>query len=266
MDALKQFFRERLLASGFLEGTKKPGNFYKPQEPDTAFFVNFKDRGDRLGICYGLASTAFTRMSACENVLTEYGILNEEACVRFFLYLKEPEDVETAEGIIREKLAPYAGMGKDELLSLVRDRRKQFLNSIHSVLKSAGFKRKGSRWTRPYSDDYLLHFLADKSAFCDSYRFVVTIESNRKKYQNYSWCSNFAYNPAWEDAYDPESAFRFDWQLNTREELMKLLQDFLREYVEPVNRGGMDALGKQEYIRKRCGCKRDCCDGCWIGE
>lgn len=264
MDRLKELCKARLLAAGFLEAEKLSGNFYRPDEEYTAFFVNFKNRSNRLGICYGLASTAFTRMAACENSLREYGILNEEACIRHFLYLKEPRDVETAEQIVREHLASHKGLSKDELLTHIREDRKRFLNSIHSVLKPAGFKRKGNEWTRVFSEDYILRYWADKSSFCDSYSFFVTIASKRKKFQNHHWCNRYEYQPSREEAFNPNSAFRFDWQLNTQEDLMEILNTFLREYVEPLEMGGMEELGRRNYIRERCTCGRDCCEHCWV--
>lgn len=264
MDSLKKLCRERLIASGFSEALKFEGNFYKPDTQYTAYFVNFKNRGDRIGICYGVASTAFTRMAGCENSLVDYGILNEDACIRYFIYLEQPEDISETEMAIRKHLLLHKGISKEDLLLHIKERRKVFLNTIHRVLKPEGFKRKGSEWTYHLSPDHVLQFVADKSSFCDSYRFLIMIRSEKKLFPTYSWCNMYEMQPSREDAYDPNSAFRFDWQLNSDAELKGILHDFVDEYVLPAKKMGLDQLGRMEYIKNRCNCNKKCCESCWI--
>lgn len=178
--------------------------------------------------------------------------------------MEQPEDILDAEAVIRGHLLPLAGMSKDELLMDIKARRKAFLNTIHSVLKPVGFKRKGNEWTYRLSSDHLLQFVADKSSFCDSYRFLILIRSEKKLVRTYTWCNMHEMQPAREEAYDPDSAFRFDWQLKTKEDLMRILEVFLDEYVVPAKAAGMDGLAKMDHIRARCACNKNCCVSCWL--
>ena len=264
MEQLRELCREWLAASGFREAQRWEGNFYKEDTQYTAFFANFKDRKDCVGICFGLASTAFTRMAGSEDSLNRHGILNEMGCLRQFVFVREEKDILTLQEKLNDLMEEYAGLEKDGLLKLLKDRRKEFIGSIHAVLKPAGFKKKGNEWSMQLSDHHILRFLVDKSSFCDSYRFIILIKAQNKLVESHLYCINQTLELPGMDRFDPGAVFPFDWQLNNREELMKVLEMLIRDYVEPVKRGGIEELGKLKHIRKSCKCDRDCCEKCWV--
>lgn len=263
MEQLRELCREWLAASGFREAQRWVGNFYKEDTQYTAFFANFKERKDCVGICFGLASTAFTRMAGCEDSLKIHGILNEMGCLRQFVFIREEKDILDFQEKFNALMKEYSGLEKDDLLKLLKDRRKEFIGSIHAVLKPEGFKKKGNEWSLQLSDHHILRFLVDKSSFCDSYRFMVLIKAQNKLVENYNSCIFEMLELPDMDRFDP-GGFPFDWQLNSREELMEILEKLIREYVEPVKRGGLEELGKLKHIRKSCKCDRDCCEKCWV--
>ena len=114
------------------------------------------------------------------------------------------------------------------------------------------------------SEHHILRFCADKSPYCNCYNFDIDIYAENKLFENHCYCTSEMLQPDMETAFDPYSSHRFDWQVNTREDLLEILNILLREYVEPVKHGGMAELGKREYIRERCHCDGDCCEKCWI--
>lgn len=264
MERLKERCREWLAASDFREAQRWDGNFYKEDTQYTAFFANFKERKDCVGICFGLASTAFTRMAGCEDSLKDHGILNEMGCLRQYVFIREEKDVLDFAEKFNALMKEYAGLEKDDLLQLLKDRRKKFIGSIHAVLKTAGFKKKGNEWSMQLSDHHILRFLVDKSSFCDSYRFIILIKAQNKLVENHLYCINQTLELPGMDRFDPGAVFPFDWQLNNREELMKVLEMLIRDYVEPVKRGSIEELGKLKHIRKSCKCDRACCEKCWV--
>ena len=249
MENIKKLCREKLLHLGFQESFRFEGNFYRQDEEYTAFFVNFKDRKDCLGICFGLASTAFTRMAGCENSLMDYGILNEMGCVRKFFFIRQEEDIPAFFENLGILTAEYGGISKDELLQLLKEKRKAFVNSIQEVLKPAGFKKKGNEWRLSLSKDHILRFCADKSPYCDCYNFDIDIYANNKLLENHCYCTSEILQPDMENSFDPYSSHRFDWQVNTREDLLKILETLLQEYVEPIKKAAWKNLVSESTFR-----------------
>lgn len=264
MEERKKLLYEYLKKEGFIEAEKRfltvSHNYYKTDTELTAFFANVKEREDSLGVCFGLASTAFTRIKGCENSLEEYGILNEENCLRQFLFIREKEDISAFAAQISAMRMQYRGMPKDDLLHMLKQKRKAFLNQIHEELKPFGFKKKGNEWRLLFPEGYTLFFHGDKSSYCDCYRFDVMIHTQAEPVRRCTYEQLFLVkNPI-----EPESPSYFDWQMNSREELMKILDTLLSVYVRPALDAGMKHMGRQEQVRRCRRCQENRCPDCWL--
>jgi len=266
MNSLLNQWRRKLTDADFSEASNFSNNFFKQDTLLTAFFVNLYPSDSCVNIYYGYASTAFTRMSGCENSLSEYGISDMENCVRFHASLCVDEDDTLLAESISEVFRRYRGMQKDDLLAEVKEKRKAFLSRITQILKPLGFRKKGNEWHKNLSPEHIIYFKAEKSTYSDTYNFHVAISAlNNISYNRY-YCTIAALEPPQNIVSEylrQCSHHRFDWQLNSPEELAELLQQFIDLYVKPAQ-NGMDTLGSEEYIWNGCLCDLDCCEHCWV--
>lgn len=263
MELLKTNLQKWLQNHGFSAAEKQhysANNFYRKNTEYTAFFANLKEHEDCLRVWFGLASTAFTKMSGCENSLREYGILNEDSCLRYIVFVRDEKDICAFTEQISDLIKRYEGMEKDALLQMLKDKRKGFLNGIHEVLKPYGFKKKGNEWRLPLQEGYILYFHADKSTYCDCYEFDVMIHTQTQPVHRCVYeLLSLPVNPV-----EPQWPYRFDWQLNSQEELQYILNRLLEDYVSPAQNLGIAELRKKENIRDWSRCDRTCCDPCWM--
>ncbi|MBQ7887816.1 MAG: hypothetical protein IJ313_13130 [Clostridia bacterium] len=261
---LLQEMRRTLLDIGFQEATRLANRFYKEETALTAYFVNLKESDDRVSVYYGYASTAFTRMKNDENALIEYGVDEDGSCLRSYTQLHSQEDIPAFFALLKAYMMQYAGIEKDELLALAREKRKAFIGRIAAALKPYGFKKKGNQWTKQIAEHYLLYLWVDKSSYADRYAFDVSISAQNKNFQNGYYCTggSLIYHPDGTVHSRNGGRHDFDWQIRTEEALDAVIQAFLERYVIAVEKGGMAYLGAQPYISSAC--KKDCCSSCWI--
>ena len=60
------------------------------------------------------------------------------------------------------------------------------------------------------------------------------------------------------------SGYIVDWQLTPGEEIERVLDSMMGEYVIPAVEGNLIELGRLDRIQKNCHCKRIHCPGCWV--
>ncbi len=163
-------FKKLLLENGFSEATEHKGNFYKEMMPYTAFAVNITDYKAGLGIDYGCASTAFTRMKSNERAMITSGVYEEYFVFHRRTAVSEDEDTSALEREIREMYAQYKDLDKDALLAAGKEKRKAFISKFAVPLKSLGLRKKGNSWTLPSGEEV---FYLQKSLYSDSYYFEL---------------------------------------------------------------------------------------------
>lgn len=256
--------RLALLDAGFQEATRLANRFYKEETALTAYFVNLKEADDCIGVYYGYASTAFTKMKNDENALIEYGVDEDGSCLRSYTQLHSAEDIPAFFALLKAYMIQYAGIEKEELLARIKEKRKAFIGRIAAALKPYGFKKKGNQWTKQIAEHYLLYLWVDKSSYADRYAFDVSISAQNKNFQNGYYCMHdcLMYHPDGTVHSRVGGRHDFDWQIRTESELDAVIQTFLERYVIAVEKGGMTHLGAQPYISSAC--KKDCCTSCWI--
>lgn len=214
-------YREMLFSKGFSEAKLKCGHFFRQATEQTAFVVNLdEDDESCISIMYGFASAAY--MSGDGEWFLNYGSDMENCQVRNILWIWDSESEDDAKKRISEFYEQYKTHSKEEILSVKKHRQKQFLDHFAHTLKPMGFKEKGAKWTKALQNGRALTFEAQKSAFSDQYYFNVIVHSATDFYKVYSRERVVMYG---KDTYN--------WQLMTEEQIDNLIQNALKNNVEP---------------------------------
>ena len=247
-------YRQALLAQGFEEATEMPLRFWKVLTDKTAFIVNLRDLPNGIGVVYGVISTTVFWTDEDWDFFRTVGQEDDFINLRCGLEIREEADEAAARNAITELYREYLQKDKDALLAAVKEKRKQFLQQIATVLKPLGFRKKGSQWRKQLSDHITLQFLADKSSYCDSYYFEVDVFSTE------SPIGPGCYFRRMEIGGDN----RFDWQLRSTEELLAIVHQACEQELKPFLENNLTVMGKSPSVWAGCICQRTRCKNCWI--
>ena len=251
-----EVFRTALLDAGFLEPTRRESSewhwyFYRPDTTLTAAAVNLRGRDGYLELTYGYGSTAFTRLTGCENTLVWYGLSDDDITLREKFLICEDADEQTAAELIAAYLAQYRGTEKDALLLLVKEKRKAWIGQFAARLKPLGFKKKANTWRKPLEGSFELAFYLQKSSYADEYYFNVCIQpigctSHMRCY------------------YTRLGSGTFDWQSLTPAETETFLDKTILPPLHKLLATPFPVLGNNPAIWKGCICDHSLCPACWV--
>lgn len=258
--ALADRFRSRLLEAGFTESRwSREGRFADPRNQlrffrqdtaQTAYFVNLEPAKHGLRISYGFDSTAFAQCKSEAEALLDMGLDEDDACLRWSVPIAAAEDPAARQ--IADHFRQYHGTEKNDLLNIRKELRKAFLGKIHAVLKPLGFRKKGNEWRKVLPSGHTLYFLADKSSYSDCYDFPVTLQAPRWEVLPGDWCLFTVLNLPDLRLPNPFSR-KFNWQLNTDEDLREILDLFVKTYHDPLLSGPVDPpIPKLLCVQKSC--------------
>ena len=252
-------YRIELLAFDMREPTKWKSSswhwlFYKPMTELTAFVVNLQGNEFYIEVTYGYASTAFTRMAGDKNALLERGVLDEYVTVREKAIICDETDELTAKSKIAKMYETHLNTKKDDLLLFAKEKRKAFIQQIHSKLKPLGFKKKANTWTYSLTDTYYLMFNTQKSAFSDEYYFNLYIGKNGTNEYGDCYYTRIA----------PNGMSPMDWQALDKEEFDFFLDKAVVPELERIIATPLSELGQIASYWTGCHCNRQKCESCWM--
>lgn len=241
--------REAILKANFQEAEWefRQFSFYRCTFEKVAFIVNLKDYGDHIGVIYGFTSIVD------RDHLKKYGEDNNDIKVRFCSMIKNEHDKITVANAVKNVYDTYLDKSKDEILSLKKERQKQFLQKIADKMKPLGFKKKGAKWTKPLDSDFCLEFEAQKSQWSDEYYFNVSVYHKDVQFPQ---CYGTRLNTNRKGIYN--------WQLMTDEELNCLLNGAIQSILIPIINTPLAELGNKNEIWQGCTCPRNKCHACWV--
>ena len=241
--------REAILKANFQEAEWefRQFSFYRCTLEKVAFIVNLKDYGDNIGVTYGFTSIVD------QDYLRSYGEDNSNIKIRFHSVIKTDEDKIAVASEVKRVYDTYLNRSKDEILSLKKERQKQFLQKIAEKLKPLGFKKKGAKWTRFLDSDFCLEFEAQKSQWSDEYYFNVSVYHKDVQFPH---CYGTRLNTNGKGIYN--------WQLMTDEELNCLLDEAIQNILIPIINTPLAELGTRKKIWQDCACPRNKCNTCWV--
>ena len=241
--------REAILKANFQEAEWdfRQFSFYRTTLEKVAFIVNLKDYGDHIGVTYGFTSIVD------QDHLRHYSEDNSNIKIRFHSVIKTDEDKIAVASEVKRVYDTYLNRSKDEILSLKKERQKQFLQKIAEKLKPLGFKKKGAKWTRFLDSDFCLEFEAQKPQWSDEYYFNVSVYHKDVQFPQ---CYGTRLNTNGKGIYN--------WQLMTDEELDCLLNEAIQSILIPIINTPLAELGTRKEIWQGCTCQRDKCNTCWV--
>ena len=258
--------KQQLLDAGFVEATQRPLHFWKKLTEKTAFIVNLKVCEIGCGIVYGVISTAVFWTEGDWDYFKQFGRSDDDCNLRFYIEIKSVDGEAKARDEICSLYEEYLHIDKDTLLAAVKERRKQFIQQITNVLKPLGFRKKGNQWRKPLSENIMLQFWADKNPYSDLYYFEVDIYALNPP--GGVWCYTKRLDTKGTDIFDwkgySEPHRRFDWQLQSTEDLLEIVNRAYKEELLPLMETDLNELGKQPFVWQRCICQRKHCPTCWI--
>ena len=244
-------YKEQLLNAEFSRAELKPYRFFRAETEKTAFIVNLTETECGIGVFYGFCSTAF--MPGGEDFFREYGKDKDDCTLRCYIEIESDEQESKAKELIQEFYTFYHNTEKDELLNIVKEQRKAFLQNFTTLLKPLGFKKKGNKWSKQFADEYNLTFEAQKSSYSDQYYFNIIIDKIGSTGQPYCYYTRADTNPE----------CIYNWQLMSEAELEVLLTT-TEKMINDILNTNIEALGKQEWVWEHCLCSRKHCDICWV--
>lgn len=252
-------FKKKLLKEGFIEAKFYKENkvckyrFYKKTIIDVAFIVNLEVFNDKIEIYYGYASTAFTKMTGCEDALKKYGVDSSDINLRNMLIYSYGDNESLLYTDITEFYDKYFNLSKDEILTAAKEKKKTFLNKINEYLKQFNFKKKNTTWTRSLEEDYYLEFYAQKSQWSDEYYFNIFISKN-----------NGYLLGCYHTRVNTNNKGIYNWQVITEDNFTELMNSIINNYLLPIINTPIRELGKKTEISIGCACDRKKCSSCWI--
>lgn len=252
-------YRNELLAFEMHIPTKHDSSdercfFFKPMTELTAFIVNLRGNDVSVEVTFGYASTAFTRFTGCENALIERGVSNEDITIREKVIIRDEADEIIAKNKIDEMYKAYQYVKKDDLLVLAKEKRKAFIQQIHTRLKPLGFRKKANSWTYTIDDTFYLMFNAQKSDFSDTYYFNVYIGKNGTNDYGDCYYTRIA----------PEDMCPMDWQTLSKDDFYLFLDDSVVPELVKIISTPLTELGQQAFYWPDCLCDRKKCESCWM--
>lgn len=244
-----------LRKAGFKQASQKPEHFYKPATEKTAFILNIYLETNRIRIVFGFTSTAFFAFGAGDKIFFEqHGSSDDDCTLRYALEIKNDSDAIIAQNKIDSFYRQYCNIEKDELLAVVKARRKEFFQIITDLLKPLKFKKSGNKWTRIISEKFFLEFHAQKSAYSDQYYFNISIAPTDAKGSSVCYHTRIIEN----------KSNIFDWQLLSAVSMQSLLSNAVQTLILPLLDAPLAELGQQPWLWKHCICKRVICQDCWV--
>ena len=252
-------YRKILLKNNFLEPeiqnlSYEKWYFYKQVTSLTAFAVNFKRTNIGIEVVYGYASTAFILMKGNENSLKRLGLWDTDINLRETIFLTLDCDESEMFVHIQNMYDEYRHVEKNELLEIVKKKRKEFINKIAIRLKPLGFKKKGNTWKRTLEGKFYLMFEAQKATYSDEYYFNVIVNLENRKFAR----------ECFYDRIFPNKLCPLDWKLFPDNEFLSFLDNEVLNSLLHIMNTPLVNLGKDRMIWEGCTCERDECDVCWV--
>ena len=233
-------YKTELLSSGFALAYDRlfiSGDnlyFWKTVADKTAFAVNLKVLDCGIGVVCGYFSTATYWDEAGWDFLKRNGQYDDDINLREIYFIGNDSDGVEVRNAVKEMYEKYRDYSKDEILDVVRNKRKEFMARITAILKPLGFRKKGNLWSKTVNGGYKTEFHIDKSPYGDTYEFDIFLmhedeEGNkRKKYFFMKTKRSEVLDTKW------SASHWYDWQLEPFEFTEEIVNKYLDEFYYPL--------------------------------
>ncbi|MBQ4509432.1 MAG: hypothetical protein II984_01800 [Clostridia bacterium] len=239
----------KLKNNRFIQAQFKQGNFNRSLTDESAFIVNVKDYGKYIEIVYGI--TNISSDITYKNHFEKYGKDDDEITIRKSVRLYTKEDETVAKNQIQEFYLMHKDLSKDDILSISKEMRKQFINIFKELLKPCKMKKKGTAWSKEIYDSFILDLFVSKRSFIDSYDIQLSIFPKAERGMCFS------------KKYLFENNYNINWQLIDLEKFKVFLKEEVIKDINTIINSTKEELTVNSEIVANSHCDILKCKSCW---
>lgn len=239
----------QLIKNGFKRGIYYQERFYKYLTNQTAFIINVRDHGKFISIVYGINTVSLDK--ELRNHFENFSETDDNITLRKNISFSNLEEEILVNNIIKEFYNKYETLNKEQLLTVSKEKRKDFIDCFKTLLKPYGLKKKSNKWSRDLDENLTLNFHLNKSIYSDVYYLDLWInvqdKPNRLCYsKRYSYYNNYTIN----------------WQFLNLNEFMQYLKKTLIEDIDLIINSKIDDLHLKDETFENTFCEKNICDNC----
>lgn len=239
----------KLIDNGFTQSSIYQDRFYKYLTNQTAFIINVRDHGKFISIVYGINTVSLDK--ELRNHFENFSETDDNITLRKNISFSNLEEEILVNNIIKEFYYKYETLNKEQLLTVAKEKRKEFIDCFKTLLKPYGLKKKSNKWSKDLDENLTLNFHLNKSIYSDVYYLDLWInvqdKPNRLCYsKRYSYYNNYAIN----------------WQFLNLNEFMQYLKKTLIEDIDLIINSKIDDLHLKDEIIENSFCEKNICDNC----
>ena len=239
----------QLIKNGFKRGIYYQERFYKYLTNQTAFIINVRDHGKFISIVYGINTVSLDK--ELRNHFENFSETDDNITLRKNISFSSLEEEILVNNIIKEFYYKYETLNKEQLLTVSKEKRKDFIDCFKTLLKPYGLKKKSNKWSKDLDENLTLNFHLNKSIYSDIYYLDLWInvqdKPNRLCYsKRYSYYNNYTIN----------------WQFLNLNEFMQYLKKTLIEDIDLIINSKIEDLHLKEEIFENSFCEKNICDNC----
>ena len=243
----------QLIKNGFKRGIYYQERFYKYLTNQTAFIINVRDHGKFISIVYGINTVSLDK--ELRNHFENSSEDDDNITLRKNISFSNLEEEILVNNIIKEFYYKYETLNKEQLLTVSKEKRKDFIDCFKTLLKPYGLKKKSNKWSKDLDENLTLKFHLNKSIYSDVYYLDLWInvqdEPNRLCYsKRYSYNNNYTIN----------------WQFLNLNEFMQYLKKTLIEDIDLIINSKIEDLHLKEETFENTFCEKNRCDNCWLNK
>lgn len=239
----------KLIDNGFTQSSIYQDRFYKYLTNQTAFIINVRDHGKFISIVYGINTVSLDK--ELRNHFENFSETDDNITLRKNISFSNLEEEILVNNIIKEFYYKYETLNKEQLLTVAKEKRKEFIDCFKTLLKPYGLKKKSNKWSKDLDENLTLNFHLNKSIYSDVYYLDLWInvqdKPNRLCYsKRYSYYNNYAIN----------------WQFLNLNEFMQYLKKTLIEDIDLIINSKIDDLQLKDETFENTFCEKNICDNC----
>lgn len=239
----------KLIDNGFTQSNIYQDRFYKYLTNQTAFIINVRDHGKFISIVYGINTVSLDK--ELRKHFENFSETDDNITLRKNISFSNLEEEILVNNIIKEFYYKYETLSKEQLLTVSKEKRKEFIDCFKTLLKTYGLKKKSNKWSKDLDENLTLNFYLNKSNYSDVYYLDLWInvqdKPNRLCYsKKYSYYNNYAIN----------------WQFLSLNEFMQYLKKTLIEDIDLIINSKIDDLHLKDETFENMFCEKNICDNC----
>lgn len=239
----------KLKKNGFTQAQFEQGNFNKSLTNESTFVVNVRDFGKYIDIVYGVSNVSSD--ITYKNHFEKYGKDDDEITIRKSVRLYNKEDEAIASNKIQEFYLKHKDLSKDDMLSISKEMRKQFINIFKELLKPYKMKKKGTSWSKEIYDSFTIDLFVSKRSLIDSYDIQLSIFPKEERGMCFS------------KKYSFENNYQINWQLIDLEKFKAFLKETLIKDINTIINSTKEELSENSEIVANSHCEILKCKNCW---